>query len=206
MKTTLVSILIACLPVALWAQSKPTYQPGKWYIGVRAEAYTIQRGTRSQGIDSESQGIGLLAGRRLSPHFDLQLGLMAASQPSDYTTGLIEKDAITDRGYIGRTLYAPLTVKYIPFGSRRRWQPYLTTGLTTVIGKVRLEEQYYDFTMKSVTETGQLSVNLLFGLGVQVRTVSRLHTFLDLYLMGPVYQGGGGASINAGLIYDLRSR
>jgi hypothetical protein len=210
MKTTLVSILIACLPVALWAQSKPTYQPGKWYVGARAEGYNLERKGRSRGIASESQGICLLVGRRLSSHVDLQLGLMLASQPSGYNGALVEDVSttprITNRSYIGRALYAPLTVKYTPLGTQRRWQPYLNAGLTTLAGTMRLRERDADFTVESVSESTQLSVNWLVGVGLQVRTVKRVHLFLEFDLLKPVYQGGQGASLSAGLVYDFASR
>ena len=206
-------LLFLCLSPGIFSQTASaqtsTYQPGKWYVGARAEGYNLDR-FRSRGISSESQGICLLAGRRLSSRFDLQLGLMLASQPSDYNGALVEdvstKPRLTNRGYIGRALYAPLTVKYTPFGSQRRWQPYLNAGLTTLAGTMRLRESDSDFSVTSVSESTQLSVNWLFGIGLQVRTISRVHLFLQFDQMRPIYQGGKGASLSAGLVYDFRSR
>ena len=128
----------------------------------------------------------------------------------------VTNDTTTQRisiGYAGYGLYAPLSIKYIPLGAQRRFQPYFIVGLGTMISGTRKYTTLYDpdFLFQPVIYSSEQEPNgtrILFaaqaGVGLNVRLYNRVHLSTELLITRNLRRDwfyGGGASM--GLLYDF---
>ncbi len=221
------------LPWLAIAQEKPAkviYQPGKWYVGLQLGAYNFN--TRdNMGIGNSNGGLMVLVGRRLSRHFDAQVGLLLPTSARRSGGGTFQHIKITDTttsqvfSAYGKPVFIPITLKYLPFGSQHRFQPYLAVGFSIVIGQVKKETMLYNSKQSGYDpnipggyrpivydyQTENSGIKLLFGaqvgFGMNVRLVDRLHLSFEL-MAGRNLSTGGNMPVSAasgglGLIYDF---
>ncbi len=239
MKTNPILACLLLLPLLAAAQEKTAktpYEPGKWYAGVRREAYYF--GSRSEGMahtgasftgNAVGTGWALTGGYRLSRHFELQAGLMptrvaeVGGSQGGYRIGIRGSEVINDTtsrsvtsNYSGYGLYAPVSVKYIPFGAQRRFQPYLIAGIGTVVSGTRRYTNLYDPKFDPATfrlrvydsQQERAGIKALFaaqvGIGLNVRLYRRIHLSSELTVTRNLRPNGIiGAAAAIGLLYDF---
>ncbi len=228
MKKVLWIVVLLCLPTWILAQNRAEYQPGRWYIGLRIEGYMLDGIAKDRGsyYDNTSNffgsGVGIVGGRLLSRHFALQAGLLVNKPSSDNRIKAVARnDLVTAAGWrrpLGRGVYIPLSVRYIPFGAERCFQPYVVAGISTSIGRTTRSEWSYDSRIpldeppvfyENTTQSG--GIRMLFGLqagvGVNVRLYRPLHLSCEFMLNQNLSDGGkGGFFTGLGLLYDIGSR
>ena len=208
MKTFLFYLMMAFLPNLAFAQKAADYRLGKWYAGVFAETYGLNL-THQNDASGDGAGWGVAGGYRLSPRFNVQLGVVAARQSGGDSYVFSEDGGATfrraDREYVGTILYAPLVVQYVPFGSQRRWQPYVSAGVTALAG--RTESSPNPFVTPLREEGAKVMFTGRFGAGVRVRLLHRVHFSTGLELLRSLRNGRNvGAGLHAGLNYDFGAK
>lgn len=227
----LLSFLLICLPLWAIAQDKPAkvrYDPGKWYVGLRAEGYWYS--TRSDYAAQNTQALPSVAGsgwnvwvgHHLTRHLDVQVGMFfhsssVAGNISFYNQQLNDTLAYRETRYVrNRPFYLPATIKFTPLGNHRRIQPYLLAGVSMAIGRIQKNTMQYDpsisiseppvYNRTSEKEGYKAMFGAYLGLGLQVRIVNRVSLSLDggfgknLSRYGGVVANGG-----LGVIYDFSS-
>ncbi len=220
-------LLFLCLPLCTIAQDKPVkvrYDPGKWYIGARLEAYWF--GTESHYSVQNTHvlpsvagnGVNVWAGHHLTRHLDVQVGLFlhthsVAGNTSFYNQQLNDTLGYQESRFVrNRPFYLPATLKFTPLGNHRRIQPYLLGGLSMAVGRVQKNTSQYTFAVAEPSYFNNTSEKAGYkamfaayvGLGLQVRTVNRISLSLDVGLGKNLSRYGGMfANGGLGLMFDF---
>ncbi len=205
-------LCLMATPLIASAQDKSVktpYDPGKWYVGLRLEAYwlsTSESFYQSRQVPPSASGAGLNAwfGHHLTRHIDVQVGAFFNFNSVNNSNQSVYRQVINDTvtyqesRFVGqRPFYVPLVVKLVPFGSHRRIQPYMLAGMSMAIGRVQKNTLEYDPT-RTMTRPGDTvpwsqlvysttsekqGFKTLFGayvgIGLKVRVVNRVSISLD---------------------------
>ena len=233
MKTNLILACLLLLPLLAAAQEKTAktpYELGKWYVGVRGEYYHFNGSYGLSLNNAFAAGFALTGGYRLSRHFELQMGMMPTrvveidGNWGGYRIRYIGSEVINDttsrsvtNNYSGWGIYAPVSVKYIPFGAQRRFQPYLIAGIGTMVGGTRRYTTLFNpqFNVPIApplrvydSQQERTGIKALFaaqaGMGLNVRLYKRLHLSSELLFTRNLHRDGSlGVGGAIGLLCDF---